>query len=160
MGEIEELDIKIIEILSKKGRRSFRKIAKDLDKSPSTIISHLEKLKNLNIIQSFTIDVDFKHLGYEVISFIELKLRKGSSKKVYDILKEDPHIFGIYQITGEYDLFILARFKKGISLNELIKNLNNNPDISRTNTHLILNVLKNKIDFSNLFKSERDEDNP
>ncbi len=42
--ELEKLDLEILKILSKDGRRSLRRLAEELDKSPTTIKKHLDDL--------------------------------------------------------------------------------------------------------------------
>jgi len=66
----------------------------------------------------------------------------------------NPNVFGFYDITGDYDALILARFKSRFELSDMIKKLHASPNIESTNTHLILNVIKESSSFNELIKKE------
>lgn len=66
-----------------------------------------------------------------------------------DIAKH-PNIFAVYDITGEYDGIMLARFRTRAELSNLVKKINSYEYVIRTNTHLILNVIKEGTDFADL----------
>ena len=58
-------------------------------------------------------------------------------------------------ITGTYDALILARFKKRAKLSEMIKNvIHASPYVERSNTHIVLNVIKEKGSFAELINKE------
>ena len=66
-------------------------------------------------------------------------------------IAQNPNVFAVYDITGTYDAIILARFKKRAKLSEMIKNeIHASPFVERTNTHIILNVIKEKSSFTEL----------
>jgi len=47
----DEIDEKIVEFLTKDARTSFRKIAKELGKSPDTIINRIQRLRDARDIR-------------------------------------------------------------------------------------------------------------
>ena len=49
---------------------------------------------------------------------------------------------GIYDVTGEYDAFLIAKFKDTNELNTFIKDLVKDPNIERTYTQTVLDVIK------------------
>ena len=65
-----------------------------------------------------------------------------------------PNIFSVYDITGEYDALILARFKNRGDLSKMIKEIHTSPYIERTNTHLVLNVIKEDNSFNELIEKK------
>ena len=61
----------------------------------------------------------------------------------------------MYDITGTYDALILARFKTRAELSDMIKEeLHASPYIERTNTHIVLNILKEESSFNKLIEKE------
>lgn len=48
----------------------------------------------------------------------------------------------IYDVTGEFDVVIIARFKNTSELDNFIKNLLKEPKVVRTYTQIVLNVVK------------------
>jgi hypothetical protein len=71
-----------------------------------------------------------------------------------DILK-NPNVFGVYDITIDNDALILARSKCRFGLSNMIKSIHVSPYIEGTNTHLILNVIKEGSLFSELLIEEK-----
>lgn len=138
----EDTDLEILQILSKDGRKSYRNIAVDLHRSPVTIKKHVEDLEHRKIIKDYGIRVDYEKLGYNLIAFIEITISKGKMIEVEKMIAEDPHVFGVYDITGTYDAIILSRFKSRQELSKMIKKIHSSEFVERTNTHLVLNIIK------------------
>ena len=69
-------------------------------------------------------------------------------------IAEIPNIFGVYDITGTYDALILARFKTRENLSRMIKKIHTSPYVERTNTHIVLNVIKEESSFDKLIEKE------
>ena len=155
MKQIDELDKQILTILSQDSTKKLRPIAQDLNKSPTTINKHIKELEDEGIIKDYTIRIDYEKLGYDIIALIELTISKGKMIEVEHDIARDPHIFGVYDITGEYDAVLLARFKTRKDLNRFVKGLNSYEYVVRTNTHLVLNIIKEHTDFRELMTSEQ-----
>ena len=101
------------------------------------------------------IDIDFEKLGYDVIATIEITVSKGKMIEVETDIAENPNVIGLYDITGDYDALVFARFKTRKELSEMIKKLHASPNVERTNTHLILNVIKEGSSFIKMLEKEK-----
>ena len=153
LDNIDELDIEILKKLSEDGRISLRQLAKDLgNKSPVTIKNHVEKLENKGIITDYGVNIDYEKLGFDIIAIIELTISKGKMLEVEQDIAKLPNVFAVYDITGEYDALILARFKNRGDLSKMIKKIHTSPFVERTNTHMVLNVIKENSLFTELLK--------
>lgn len=152
--KVEELDLEILKILSIDGRKNKSTIAEDLKRSPNTIIKHIKDLEDDDIIKSYGIQIDYEKLGYNIIAIIELTISKGKMLDVEKKIAEIPNIFGVYDITGTYDALILARFKTREDLSRMIKDIHTSPYVERTNTHIVLNVIKEESSFDKLIEKE------
>lgn len=138
----KDLDLEILKILSEDGRESYRKIAQELSKSPVTIKSHVEELESEGKIKSYGAQLDYEKLGYDIIAIIEVTVSKGRMLEVEGMIAENPNVFGVYDITGTYDALIFVRFKTRKELSEMIKKIHRSEYVESTNTHLVLNVIK------------------
>ena len=139
---IDELDLEILKILSVDSRKNKSTIAEDLKRSPNTIIKHITNLEEHGVIKNYGAQIDYEKLGYDIIAIIELTISKGKMLEVENKLAKNPHIFAVYDITGEYDALILARFKNRDDLSKMIKEIHTSPYVERTNTHIVLNIIK------------------
>ncbi|MFX1280104.1 MAG: Lrp/AsnC family transcriptional regulator [Promethearchaeota archaeon] len=151
-----DLDTEILKKLCLDGRVSFRQLAKDLgNKSPVTIKKHIEDLEQKEIIKSYGVQIDYEKLGYDIIALIEITVSKGKMLEVERKIAQNPNVFAVYDITGTYDALILARFKTRAELSEMIKDeINTSPFVERTNTHIVLNIIKDESSFTKLIKKE------
>ncbi len=151
-----DLDIKILTNLSKDGRISLRQLAKDLDVgSPVTIKNHVENLEKNGIIKNYGAQIDYEKLGYDIIALIEITVSKGKMLEVEKKIAQIPNVFAVYDITGTYDALILARFKTRSELSEMIKeNIHASPFVERTNTHIVLNIIKENSSLAELITEE------
>ncbi len=152
---VDEIDLEILNILSIDGRKNKSTIADDLKHSPNTIIKHISNLVKNGVIKNYGAQIDYEKLGYEIIAIIELTISKGKMLEVEQDIAKIPDVFAVYDITGEYDALILARFKNRGDLSKMIKKIHTSQFVERTNTHMVLNVIKENSSFTELLK-ERD----
>jgi DNA-binding Lrp family transcriptional regulator len=148
------LDVEILKRLDIDGRISLRKLAKDLEKSPVTIKNHVKKLEDNGVIADYGAKINYEKLGYDIIALIELTISKGKMLDEEQKIAKNPNVFAVYDITGEYDALILARFKSREELSKMIKEIHKSPNVERTNTHLILNVIKDSSSFNELMHNK------
>jgi len=153
-SNIDELDLKILKILSIDGRKNKSTIAEDLKRSPNTIIKHINDLEEDGVIKNYGVQIDYEKLGYEIIAIIELTISKGKMLEVERDIAQNPNIFAVYDITGKFDALILARFKNRGDLSKMIKKIHISPNVERTNTHIVLNVIKEQTFFKDLVEHD------
>ncbi len=139
--KIDGLDIGIIRELRKDARKSFRDIAEKLGVAEGTIYNRVNKLRAEGVIKGFMLDVDYSRIGYDLTVLIGATL-EGERYELVEALNKEPNITAIYDVTGEYDAIIVAKFRDPDELNSFIKRLHEARAVKRTNTMLVLNVLK------------------
>ena len=131
----------IDKILMNNSRLSIRKIARMLKLSPGTVQVRIKRLEDLGIIRKYTIDIDLEKLGYQFPVLIDIKVSGGKLKEVEERLKDEENVSAVYDITGEYDITIIARFRNRHDLDNFVKKLQTLENVERTHTKLILNVV-------------------
>ncbi|TXT66299.1 MAG: putative HTH-type transcriptional regulator [Promethearchaeota archaeon] len=159
IDDLDETDIEILKILSKDSTTSMKNIADQVKKHPTTITNHVNELKEKGIIKNSTITIDYEKLGYDIIAIIELTISKGKMLEVELDIAKIPNVFAVYDITGQYDALVLTRCKDRRGLSELVKTINSYEYVIRTNTHLILNMIKETADFEELIEKNPKNDN-
>ena len=149
---LEDIDFEILKILGQDGRETYHSISKRLDKSPVTIKRHVSELEEAGIIKNYGATIDYEKVGFTIVAVIELTTSKGKMIEMEKKVAENPNVFAVYDITGTYDALILARFKDRSELSAMIKDIHKFPEVERTNTHLILNVIKEESSLKGLIK--------
>jgi len=139
---LDEIDRKLLQELLKDSKRSQRELAKAIGVSTATVINHISRLESAGVVKDYTVMVDWERLGYELTVIIEITVSRGKLLEVEKAISKLPYICAVYDITGEIDSIAVAKFKNRQELSEFPKALLGMPDITRTNTHVVLNTIK------------------
>ncbi len=140
--KIDELDLKIIRDLQRDARKSYREIADGLKVAEGTVYNRINKLKEMGVIRKFIPDIDFTKLGYDLTAVIGMRVKGGHLPEIEEKIAEEPNVSAVYDVTGESDALIVAKFKDRDSLNSFVKKLLTIEYVDRTYTMLVLNVMK------------------
>ena len=138
----DSLDIKILSILSEDARTSYRAIAKKMHVAPGTIYNRIKKMSNDGIIKGYITLLDYEKLGYGFTALIFLQVEGKHLIEIEKQLASLQEVVAVYDITGEFDVVVITRFKNMESLNSFVKKILESPYIKRTVTNVILNVVK------------------
>jgi len=141
---VDELEKKIARVLNQNSRRSFREIAKEVGMSAPVVIDKVKKLEGSGAIKGYIPILDPKYFGYDMTAIITIRISHGKLIETQEKIAEDPHVFAIYDVTGQWDSMVGARFKNTEDLNKFTKNLLSQKYVERTITHIVLNVVKDE----------------
>ena len=136
----ENLDAKLINALLGDGRASLRSLAEELDVSVTTVSNHLQNLEEEGIVEGFTPRINYDALGYDVTAILQLKVEGSSLPEVTDRLRSQDRMVSVYEVTGDYDVIAVGKFRDTDDMNTLIKTLLSDADIKESNTSVVLNA--------------------
>jgi len=142
--KLDKLDKKIMNVLILDSRLSYREIARTVKVSVVTVMNRIKKLEKDRIIKRYTSIVDYDKIGYDLEVMIEVRISKGKLFKVEKEIAVNKHVFAVYDLTGDFDCIILARFKNRKQMDSFLKKIQTYDFVERTNTRLILNTIKEK----------------
>ena len=107
MEKIDNLDRKILKILSKNARIPFKDVAAECNVSRAAIHQRVQHLIDDGVITGSGFDVNPKSLGYSTCTYVGITLERGSMyKQVVERLVHIPEIVECHYTTGDYDMFI------------------------------------------------------
>ncbi|ABN69297.1 transcriptional regulator, AsnC family [Staphylothermus marinus F1] len=139
---LDDIDLKILDQLRKYSRTSFREIASKLNKPVSTIYDRIKRLEKHGIIRGFSIDIDYRKLGYQIKALILVNAEGKDLIKVEQDIASNPNVQAVYDITGEYDIALIASFKTIEELDAFVKKLLSKPGIKHTRTSIVFRTVK------------------
>ena len=139
---IDDLDRKIVRVLNQNARKSFRDVAKEVKTSVTAVINRVKKLEESGFIQGYIPLVEPEYFGLNLIAIIALRISKGKLLETQKKIAKDTRVVSIYDITGEWDSFIIGYFLDRKDLNDFIKSLLSLEYVDRSVTHIVLNVVK------------------
>jgi len=142
MPEMDEIDQRILAELMNDARKSIREIAKSVNISPATVHSRLKKLIRNGIIKGFVPVVDSSKVGFPITAIIMLSVEGDKLKKLEKDLGEMNNVIAVYDITGDFDLMLIAKFRDMDGLNVFVKDLLSRPEVKKSVTHIAFSVIK------------------
>ena len=138
---MDKIDEKILKNLMVDARISARQLALKLGMSTVTILSRIKKLEKEKIIKGYTALIDHEKLGYDLTAIIEIIAKKDILGIEEELSKMD-NVCGVYDITGNTDTVIVAKFKERNELSVFVKSLSSMANVENTITHVVLNTAK------------------
>ncbi len=137
---IDNLDLKILNILMDNAFIPYTEIGKQLFVSPGTVHVRMNKMEKLGIIHNPQLHVDFAKLGLDVTAFIGVFLiRSDQYDKVVHELKKIDEIVSCHYTTGNYSLFLKVVCRDTQHLREVLHDkIQRIQGINRTETLISL----------------------
>ncbi|CQR51417.1 MULTISPECIES: HTH-type transcriptional regulator Lrp [Haloferax] len=143
----ENLDAKLINALLGDGRASLRSLAEELDVSVTTVSNHLRDLEDEGVIEGYTPRVNYDALGYDVTAVIQLKVEGSALPEITERLRAEKQMISVYEVTGDYDIIAIGKFRDTDGMNTQIKKLLTDADIRESNTSVVLNAVSENEQF-------------
>jgi len=139
---MDEVDRKIVRVLEDDARTSLRRIAEEVGVALGTVSNRVRRMEALGVIQGYTVLLDPDKSGWGLSVVIGLRIEKGRLIEIQERIARDHRVFGVYDVTGDYDSMVLARAKDRDDLDDLSKSVMSAEGIERSVTHLVLHTVK------------------
>lgn len=139
---IDETDRRILRHLLHDGRASLRRLATELGLSPTTVASRVARLEREKVVRGYASIVDSQKLGYDLTALTEILVSKGKLLEMEREIARLPGVCAVYDVTGEIDGIIVAKFKDREELSRFTKGLLTMPFVERAITHVVLTTVK------------------
>ncbi|MFH6943516.1 Lrp/AsnC family transcriptional regulator [Flavobacterium aquidurense] len=136
---VNNIDIQIINILRKDSRSSFAEIGRKIALSPSSVRERIEKLKDLGVIKSYSIQLNHSMMGNGLEVFIMLKIFDGKLKYILSEITNYPEVLEVFRITGPFNIHMRVALRDQLHLQQFIDQL---ISYGSPTTYLILSELK------------------
>ncbi len=140
MGKIDQLDKKILEIISVNARTPFKDVADECGVSRAAIHQRVQNLMDMGVILGSGFHVNPASLGYSTCTYIGITLEKGSMYQgVVEEFLNIPEIVECHFTTGPYTMLIKLYARDNAHLMELLNNrLQEIPGVIATETLISL----------------------
>lgn len=140
MEKIDNLDRKILGILSHNARIPFKDVAAECKVSRAAIHQRVQHLVENRVITGSGFEVDPKLLGYATCTYVGMNLERGSMyKNVVNRLVEIPEIVECHFTTGSYTMLLKLYARDNEQLMDLLNNkLQTIPGVVSTETLISL----------------------
>lgn len=133
---IDETDLKLLQLLKENARISYSKLSKELGISESAVRKRIAKLIKSGVIKKMTIEYELEN---EIKAVILVKTQPPTP--VPEVSKRIKMIAGVdvvYEVTGEYDVIVIARASGVDMINKFIDEIRSIPGVVSTYTMVVL----------------------
>lgn len=140
---VNDLDIKILNILQENGRTKRSEIAEKIGMSIPSVSERMNKLEEKGIIQGYYARLDKKFFNYDIMAFI--MVRSESSKHYKGLTQKaekNPYILECHSILGEGSHLLKAVVKNTDALEKLLSEIQSWPGVLSTQTNFVLSTSK------------------
>ncbi|MDD6211437.1 MAG: Lrp/AsnC ligand binding domain-containing protein [Bacteroidales bacterium] len=147
MAKIDNLDKKILKIITQNARIPFKDVAEDCGVSRAAIHQRVQRMIDLDIIVGSGYHINPKVLGYNTCTYIGVKLEKGSMyKDVVPEFEKIPEVVECHFTTGPYTMLIKLYARDNEHLMELLNGrIQEIPGVTATETLISLRQSLNRI---------------
>jgi len=140
---LDDIDKNIIRILQDDARTSYREIQDKLGISIGTIHNRISKLRELGVVQGYTLRLSNEKLGYKLTFLIRVNVDGKHTEEILEDLTKIPEVCSIFHTTGEQSAALICRFKDSQDVHKFIRELNEKEHVTRTNSNMVLKEYKN-----------------
>lgn len=140
MEKIDDLDKKILEIISNNARIPFKDVAAECGVSRAAIHQRVQRLIDMNVIIGSGYHVNPISLGYNTCTYVGITLERGNMyQRVSEELSKISEIVECHFTTGPYTMLIKLYARDNTHLMELLNNkLQEIPGVTATETLISL----------------------
>lgn len=145
LKDFDELDKRIIEMMCNSSQGSYRQLAKQMGVHPTTLIQRVKILEAKGVIKGYRAKVDYVAMGYDYNGLVQVYT--DNIESVEKELVNIPEVAAVYDVTGEADVVVYLCCLDRDEFSAAVKRINNLPGVVKTNTSVILNIVKPESDF-------------
>ncbi|HUL39924.1 MAG TPA: Lrp/AsnC family transcriptional regulator [Methanomassiliicoccales archaeon] len=154
-SNLDDLDKRIIQELCTSSQGSYRQIAKRLGIHPTTLIQRVKNLEELGIIHGYRAHVDYLKLGYEFMAIVHVYV-EGDLLDIQQRIKSLKDVVAVFDVTGECDSIAWVACKNREEFSAVIKSMLQIKGVKKTNTYVVLNMIKDPFQFMPRFGESSD----
>ena len=136
-SDLDEIDIKILNILQKNGRKSIKEIASEVCLSSPAISNRVDRLEREHYILGYQATIDPIAMGLHIKAFISLEVAPVEKKTFYPYIKACPNVVECNCVTGEYSMLLEVLFQTTVELDQFIGELQK---FGRTKTLIVFST--------------------
>ena len=140
--EIDDLDEKILKLITKNARIPFLEVARECGVSGASIHQRVQRLLNIGVVTGSEFLINPQKLGYNTCAYMGIYLEKAKfHTQVALELAKIPEVVECHYTTGQYAIFIKVQTKTNKHLKQLIDNeIQEIEGVARTETYISLEM--------------------
>ncbi|MEM9712555.1 MAG: Lrp/AsnC family transcriptional regulator [Actinomycetota bacterium] len=140
-GRIDELDVRLLDLLDEQPRLSVLELSRRLDVARGTAQARLDKLLARGVIRSLGPELEPAALGHGVLAFVTLATDQTDIEALLDHLAAIPQVIEAHTTSGQGDALVKVAGRSNADLQQVLTRLLDHPSILRTDSTIVLSTL-------------------
>ena len=154
---MEDLDRRILGLLTVDGRMSFTDLGKATGLSTSAVHQRVKRLEARGVIRSYAAVLDFDQVGLPITAFVSIRpIDPSEPDDSPDRLRGIPEIESCWSVAGEESYILKARVSTPLALEDLLARIRAAANVS-TRTTMVLSTPFEGRPIEQLIRDELDE---
>ncbi len=143
MFQIDDIDLKILDILQKNGRIKRNELAQMVGLSVPSVSERMKRLEDAGIIKGYTAIIDSKKLGKDITAFVFVSIDSSKNYPLFiERAMEVDEILECHSITGEGSHLLKVKTENTSTLEKLLARIQSWPGVTGTRTNIVLSTIK------------------
>ena len=120
-NQLDDVDLKILDIISRNARIPFKDVASEVGVSRAAVHQRVNRMIDLNVIVGSGYHIDPKKIDFKTCTYIGVFLEKGSLySTVAEQLRLIREIVECHYTTGQYAIFVKVYAKDNEHLRDIL----------------------------------------
>jgi len=141
-SDLDAIDYQIINLLQEDCRLSYNKVAAKVGVSVGTAFNRMKIMEAKGLLKGYSLVIDSAKLGYSLTAVIFVQAEGGNLSTLEREVANDDCVVAVYDVTGEFDAVVIAKFRGRSELSAFIKKLASETFVKRTVTAVSLSTVK------------------
>ena len=142
-ARLDDIDIRLLELLQEHGRTSQHDLAQAVGLSSPAVAERLRKLEERGIIRQFTVLVDPRRVGRDVTAFIFVGINGSHHYPEFRAhTSRHPEVLECHSVTGQGSHLLKIRTDSTSTLEGLLAEIQSWPGVQWTTTSIVLSTIK------------------
>lgn len=147
--ELDDIDRRILSLLQQRADIPNNALADEVGLTPGPCLRRVQRLRDQGVIQKFTVQLDYKMLGYPISAFVEISLEHHTSEVASIFLKaiaDMPQVLSCHMVTGDCDFILRVQVRDLDEYRMLIwDELHRIEGVQKIHSIMILDTLKEQL---------------
>ncbi len=135
---MDELDHKLLHLLTQDARAHLSDLAAKLGVSRGTVRNRIGRLVDQKVIERFTIELAEQDVENEIVAFTLIRLRANDGRPALIALRKIPGVTSIHTLSGPYDLIVELKVHTLKILDAVLDDIRRVADVAETQSHIRL----------------------
>ncbi len=146
MSELDQIDLKLLELLQQNGKITTKEIAQSVHLSPTPVYERIKRLEKEGVIEKYVALVKAEKVGKGLIVFCDITLKEHTKEIGYQFVQEImslKYVSECYNISGDYDFRLKVMVRDMKHYQEFVLNdLGTIKNIGSAHSTFVMGVIK------------------